>query len=292
MSAPASVAVAGDEEDREQRRQHDAAAEPVPLRQRRRIGGEPEPGAMAEGDEAGIADEHVEAEAGDGEHDDVDGRAQRQADAIERERQHGERQRGDDERRVIPAHRHSNFWMRSPRRPRGRISRTSAMRQIHRRLAPGRVEVDGDATHDADERGGGDHAPERAEAADHHHDEGGGEDLGAHGRMHAGDRRQQHAGKPGEAEAEGRDRRHVGLQRDAERADHVGVLHAGAHHPPEGGAVDDEPGGGDGRERDGEDAEPIARIDEIAEQNLAAAAPAGSRTAAASPRRSCARTAR
>ena len=37
------------------------------------------------------------------------------------------------------------------------------------------------------------------------------------------------------------DRRHVGLERDAERADHVGVLHAGAHDAAEGGALQQEP---------------------------------------------------
>ena len=118
--------------------------------------------------------------------------------------------------------------------------------------------------------GGRDHAPERAEPADHDHDEGGGEDFRAHGRMHAGDRRQQHAGKTGEPDAERRDRRHIGRERDAERADDVGILHAGPHHPAERRAVDDEPGRRHGRDRDGEDDEAIARIDEVADEDLAA----------------------
>src|SRR5262249_62073975 len=49
--------------------------------------------------------------------------------------------------------------------------------EIHRSLAPGRVEVDGDPAHDADQRGGRDDAPERAQAADHDNDERGREDL-------------------------------------------------------------------------------------------------------------------
>ena len=61
-------------------------------------------------------------------HDDVDRRAQRQPDAIEPERQDREGERGDDERSVILAHRvYSNFSMRSPNRPRGRVSSTSAI---------------------------------------------------------------------------------------------------------------------------------------------------------------------
>src|SRR5712691_7991367 len=44
--------------------------------------------------------------------------------------------------------------------------------EIHRGLAPGRVERDGDAAHHADQERGRDHAPERPEAADHHHHEG------------------------------------------------------------------------------------------------------------------------
>ena len=98
--------------------------------------------------------------------------------------------------------------------------------------------------------GGRDHAPERAEPADHDDDERRGEDLRAHRRMHAGDRREQHAGEAGEADAERRDRRHVGLERDAERADHVGVLHARAHDAAERRAVEQEPGRAHGGDRD------------------------------------------
>ena len=47
---------------------------------RRRISSQPEPGAVAEGDEPGVADQNVQAEAGDGEHHHVDRRAERQAD--------------------------------------------------------------------------------------------------------------------------------------------------------------------------------------------------------------------
>jgi hypothetical protein len=55
----------------------------VDLAQRGRIGGEAEPGAVAERDEARVADQHVEPEAGDREDDDVDRGAQRQPDEVE-----------------------------------------------------------------------------------------------------------------------------------------------------------------------------------------------------------------
>jgi len=88
--------------------------------------------------------------------------------------------------------------------------------------------------------------------------------------MHAGDRRQQHAGKPCKSDAERRDRRHVRRERDAERADHVGVLHTRPHHASERRAVDDKPGRRDRRNGDAEDDQAIARIDEIADEDLAA----------------------
>ena len=89
----------GDEQDREQRRQDDVAGEPVPLAQRRRVGAEPEPGAVAERDEPGIADENVEPHAGDGEDHHVDRRAQRQARPRRARTAAGhQRQRGNDER--------------------------------------------------------------------------------------------------------------------------------------------------------------------------------------------------
>ena len=75
-----------------------------------------------------MADQDIEPHAGDREHHDVDRGAQRQAGDIERERQQGKRERGDDQRDVILAHRdHSNFRMRSPNSPRGRSSSTSAI---------------------------------------------------------------------------------------------------------------------------------------------------------------------
>src|SRR5262249_17283980 len=104
------------------------AGKPVALAQRRRIGAEPEPGAVAERHEAGVADQDIEPHARDSEHDDVDRSAQLQADEIERKWQQRQGERGDEQWHVIPAHRaHSNFKMRSPRSPRGRNSSTSAI---------------------------------------------------------------------------------------------------------------------------------------------------------------------
>ncbi len=75
-----------------------------------------------------MADQHVESHAGDGEHDHVDCRAQRQADEVERERQQRKRKRRNEKRGVFITHAsYSNFWMRSPNRPRGRTSSTSAI---------------------------------------------------------------------------------------------------------------------------------------------------------------------
>ena len=47
----------------------------------------------------------------------------------------------------------------------------------------GRLEMNGDAAHHADEEGCDDDAPETAEAADHDDDEGHRHDLGAHRRV-------------------------------------------------------------------------------------------------------------
>jgi hypothetical protein len=138
------------EQDRKQRRQDDVAGKPVPLAERGRVGAEPEPGAVPERDESGIADENVQPHAGDGEDHHIDGRAQRQAHHIEHERQQGERQRGNDERRLLPAH---LFKLLDPLAE--QAARTQQQNegheQIHRRLAPRRVEIDGDPAHDADQ---------------------------------------------------------------------------------------------------------------------------------------------
>ena len=77
-------------------------------------------------------------------------------------------------------------------------------------------------------------------------------------------------GKAGKADADRGDRHHVGLERDAERADHLGILHAGAHHAAERRAVDQEPGERDGDRRDHQHHQAVLRIDEVAEEQLAA----------------------
>src|SRR4029453_17950086 len=120
----------GDEGNRKQCRQYDAPAEPIELTQGRRIGAEPEPGAVAERDEGGIADQDIETHARDREHHDVDRGAQRQAGEIQRIRKDGQPGSGDDERKNIFSHwRYSNFSMRSPSSPRGRNSNTSAIKR-------------------------------------------------------------------------------------------------------------------------------------------------------------------
>ena len=78
-----------------------------------------------------MTDENVQAHAGDGEDDHIDRRAQRQAHHIEREWQRTERAAaatisGTCSLRIGI---YSNFSMRSPSKPRGRSSRTSAIRR-------------------------------------------------------------------------------------------------------------------------------------------------------------------
>src|SRR5262249_7464341 len=115
-------------ENREQERENDLAGKPIALAQGGGVGAESEPCAVAERDEPGIADQHIESHTGNGEHDDIDRGAQRQAGDIEGERQHRERERRNQKRGVFVAHAgYSNFWMRSPKRPRGRTSSTSAI---------------------------------------------------------------------------------------------------------------------------------------------------------------------
>ena len=75
-----------------------------------------------------MADEHVEPRAGDGECDHIDGRAQRQAGEVEREGKQREGERRNEKRGMFLSHcGYSNFSMRSPNRPRGRTSSTSAI---------------------------------------------------------------------------------------------------------------------------------------------------------------------
>ena len=117
------------EGEREQRGQDEAVREPGALRQRRRIARKPEEGAVPERDQAGVADEDVEAETGDGEDDHIDRRRQGQAGGEQSKRQSDEGGGGGEEGPGILAHgRHSKRRMRSPNRPRGRTSRISAIR--------------------------------------------------------------------------------------------------------------------------------------------------------------------
>ena len=88
--------------------------------------------------------------------------------------------------------------------------------------------------------------------------------------MHRVDRRQQHAGEAREPDAERGHRRHVGLQRNAERADHVRVLHAGAHHAAERRLLQQEPEPGNAGDRDADQHHAIERIDEAADHHLPA----------------------
>ena len=103
-----------------------------PMDQPGGVGAHAEPGAVAERDEAGVAEQEVEAEA-DERVDHAVGRGDdREAHGGERGGQHEEAGAGHEERRPAADRgrpRHSSRSMRSPIRPRGRTSRTSSMRR-------------------------------------------------------------------------------------------------------------------------------------------------------------------
>ncbi len=262
----------GDEHHREQDRDRDLVVEPVLLDERGGIGADAEPGAVAEGREPGEPDEQVEAHRRDGEDHHHRGRVHRQADHAHDERQGDERDRPDQERAVLPARpggRHSNFSMRSPSRPRGRNSSTRNISTYIDASPAAGTKWMVIAAHHADQERGEHHAPEAAQPADHDHDEGDGDDLRAHGRMHHRDRREQRAAERGHADAEHHDRGHVGLQADPERRHHVGPLDAGAHDAAEGRPVQQQPDAGQHDRHHGEQQQPIAREEEIAEHDLA-----------------------
>src|SRR5262249_53026877 len=75
---------------------------------------------------------------------------------------------------------------------------------------------------------------------------------------------------PGQPTPERGDCGQVRRERNAERADHVGVLHARAYHAAEWGAIDDEPGRRHSGDRDGQNDETVSRVDEVADEDLSA----------------------
>ncbi len=128
MRKPVSHGEQRDDHDGEHQRDHDLARKPVALRQRRGIAREPEERAVAERDEAGVADEDVEPHAGHGEDHDVGRGGQRQADRRASTNGSTMSAAAAIKSGAYSAHRaHSNFWMRSPNRPRGRNSSTSSI---------------------------------------------------------------------------------------------------------------------------------------------------------------------
>ena len=94
----------GEERKREQRRPQHGSRKPVPLRERRRIRAEPEPGAVAEGDEPGMANQHIERHARDGKDHHIGGAGHRQSAREQRERQHDHRHPGQDDGRAQRNH--------------------------------------------------------------------------------------------------------------------------------------------------------------------------------------------
>ena len=132
----------GDDDRRQQQRQQDVVAEPVALDQPRRIGADAEPGAVAERDQAGVADAEIEPHRGDRERHHHGAGVERQADQIQRERQRDDGKRGqpaaaDIWRRSWLVIRTSRYVRRAARAGAPAAPETSARRsRLHRR--PGR----------------------------------------------------------------------------------------------------------------------------------------------------------
>src|SRR5262245_47725715 len=143
--------------------------------------------------------------------------------------------------------------------------------EINGRLRELRIaERDHQALHHADDEGSDDDTPERPESADHHHDKGRSYDLVAHRRVDREDRREHHAGQAGKSDAEKRNRRHVWLERDPQRADHVGALDTGAHDASERGPLQQVPEARDAGGRHEQHQDAVIGIDEAADEQLAA----------------------
>ena len=135
-AAPAQDDEAGDsgrdrhEEKREQHGQQHLSGQGMALGEHGGIGADAEEGAVAEGDEAGMADQDVQRHGRDGEDHHVGRRGQGEADGQHEQRQHDQRRCGHEKGAQFGGHGgHSNLAMRSPNRPRGRRSRTSTIRR-------------------------------------------------------------------------------------------------------------------------------------------------------------------
>ena len=84
-------------EDGPDRRTEERSRHQVALKQRRSIGGQPEPGTVTERHQPGVADKNVQRHAGDTEHDDFGGRCHRQAERDQHRRQDEQADGGNDQ---------------------------------------------------------------------------------------------------------------------------------------------------------------------------------------------------
>ena len=117
-----------------------------------------------------------------------------------------------------------DFW---PIRPRGRQSRMTAMSTYITRIEPrGTTRFESPLTVPS-RRPPIDGAPERADAADHHHDERRHHRLGADGRLEAPHRRGDHAGDARHRGPEREDQAPQPAEVDPERPHHLAVVRAG-----------------------------------------------------------------
>ena len=106
-------------------------------------------------------------------------------------------------------------------------------------------------------------AGDRADAAEHHHDEGQDQHAVAHAGKHRGDRRNDDAAERRQRDA---DREHVAvdlIELDAEHARHLAVLGAGAHDHADLGAGDDQEDHGGDDQAEHADRQPVDRIGQI-----------------------------
>src|SRR5262249_6038325 len=102
-------------------------------------------------------------------------------------------------------------------------------------------------------------ALQRAQSADHHHDQGGDEDAYPHGRVARLDRAGDDAGESTERRAEGEDEREHPPDVDPEPGRHFRVVHTGANDGAEASLLDQEPERERHKEAEGDDEETVGR---------------------------------
>ena len=108
-------------------------------------------------------------------------------------------------------------------------------------------------------------APERAEAADHHHDERLDDDIDVHARHDAAHRRDQRAAEAGKERARHEHQRVELADVGAERGEHLAVVGRGADHAAGAGAAEQQPARHRQRRPERDDEQIVVRDDDAEE---------------------------